>query len=136
MPNRAYLETLLNYGRAAKQSQLTVGMFYKNTAGKMDAADPTLADANAKMGLKKRYAFRQESGIIEMAGLFFCDVFRNERLHLSFINLKIILNRDVNEFCLLASGANVDYRVKLIDIYLSISIAHKLKRKKDRLSIP
>ena len=50
----AYLETLLNYGPAAKQSQLTAGMFYKDTAGKMDVADPTIAVAtNANHGLKK-----------------------------------------------------------------------------------
>ena len=43
----------LNYGPAAKESQLTAAMFYKDTAGKMDVADPTLAAANANMGLKK-----------------------------------------------------------------------------------
>ena len=40
---RAYLETLLNYGPAAKQSQLTASMFYKDTAGKMDVADPNVS---------------------------------------------------------------------------------------------
>ena len=40
---RAYLETLLNYGPAAKKSQLTAALFYKDTAGKMDTADPRLA---------------------------------------------------------------------------------------------
>ena len=57
---RAYLETLLNYGPAAKESQLTAAMFYKDTAGKLDVADPTAAAANANMGLKKRYAFNQD----------------------------------------------------------------------------
>ena len=32
---RAYLETLLHYGPAAKKSQLTAALFYKDTAGKM-----------------------------------------------------------------------------------------------------
>ena len=51
---RAYLETLLNYSPAAKESQLTAAMFYKNTAGKMDVADKTIAvAANANHGLKK-----------------------------------------------------------------------------------
>ena len=67
----------LNYGSAAKESQLTAAMFYKDTAGKMDVADPTLTAANANMGLKKRYAFNQESGVIEMAGPLFCDVFKS-----------------------------------------------------------
>jgi hypothetical protein len=73
---RAYLETLLNYGPSAKQSQLTASLFYKDTAGKMDVADPTLAAANANLGLKERYEFSKASGIIEMAGPIFCDVFQ------------------------------------------------------------
>ena len=39
-----------------------------------------------------------ESRIIEMAEPLFCDVFGSERLLL--VDLKIILNRNVNEFCL------------------------------------
>ena len=138
---RAYLETLLNYGPAAKQSQLTAAMFYKDTTGKMDTADPTLAaaHANTNQGLRKRCEFSHESGIIEMAGPIFCDVFRSERLLLSFVDLKIILNRNINEFCLMASEADVDYRVKLTEAYLkirkmkvspSICIAHELALKK------
>ena len=97
-------------------------MFYKDTAGKMDTADPTLAaaHANTNQGLRKRYEFSHESGIIEMAGPIFCDVFRSERLLLSFVDLKIILNRNINEFCLMASEADVDYRVKLTEAYLKI----------------
>ena len=49
---RSYLETLLNYGPSAKESQLTAALFYKDTAGKMDVADRTLAAANANAGLK------------------------------------------------------------------------------------
>ena len=75
---RAYLET--NYGPAAKWSQLAAAMFYKDTVGKMDAADPTAAAANANLGLKERYVFSHKSGILEMAGPLFCDVFRSERL--------------------------------------------------------
>ena len=49
-----------------------------------------------------------------MAGPLFCDVFVSERLLLSFFDLKIILNRNVNEFCLMASEADADYGAKLI----------------------
>ena len=138
---RAYLETLLNYGPAAKRSQLTAAMFYKDTSTKMDTADPTLAGdhANVNLGLKKRYEFSKESGIIEMAGPIFCDVFMSERLLLSYVDLKILMNRNVDEFCLMASEADADYRVKLTKVYLkirkvkvnpSISIAHELALKK------
>ena len=137
----AYLETLLNYGPAVKESQLTAALFYKDTAGKMDTADPTLAanNANTNQGLRTRYQFSRKSRAIEMAGPIFCDMFRSERLLLSYVDLKVILNRNVNEFCLMASEADVDYIVKLTEAYLkirkvkvspSISIAHKLALKK------
>ena len=106
---RAYLETLLNYGPSAKESQLTSALFYKDTAGKMDAADPTLADdANPNLGLRKRYEFNKESRTIEMAGPLFCHVFFTERLLLSFVDLKVVLNRNVDQFCIMAcvDGAN------------------------------
>ena len=73
-----------------------------------------------------------------MARLLFCDVFRSERL-LNFVDFKIILNRNANEFCLMASENDVDYRMKLTEAYLkipkvevspSISIAHELALKK------
>ena len=137
---RAYLETLLNYGPAAKESQLTAAMFYKDTAGKMDVADPTIAvAANANHGLKKRYAFNKESGVIEMAGPLFCDVFKSERLLLSFVDLKVILNRNVNAFCLMSVIDDAANKVKLTEAYLkvrkvkvspSVSIAHELALKK------
>ena len=134
---RAYLETLLNYGPAAKESQLTAAMFYKDTAGKMDVTDPTLAAANANMGLKKRYAFNEESGVLEMAGPLFCDVFKSERLLLSFVDLKVILNRNVNAFCLMSDIQDAAHKVKLTEAYLkvrkvkaSVSIAHELALKK------
>ena len=123
-----------------QESQLTAAMFYKDTAGKMDVADPTIAvAANANHGLKKRYAFNQESGVIEMAGPLFCDVFKSERLLLSFVDLKVILNRNVNAFCLMSDIDDAAHKVKLTEAYLkvrkvkvspSVSIAHKLALKK------
>ena len=116
---RAYLETFLNYGPAAKESQLTAAMFYKDTAGKMDVADPTIAvAANANHGLKKRYEFNKESGVLEMVGPLFCDVFKSERLLLSFVDLKVILNRNVNVFCLMSDIDDAAHKVKLTEAYL------------------
>ena len=103
-----------------QESQLTAAMFYKGTAGKMDVTDPTLADANANMGLKKRYEFSKQSGFIEMAGPLFGDVFKSERLLLSFVDFKVILDRSVNEFCLMSDVDDADYRVKLTEVYLKI----------------
>ena len=137
---RAYLETLLNYGPAAKDSQLTTALYYKDTAGKMDAADPTLADDNdPNLGLRARYVFSKLSGTIEMTGPLFSDIFMSERLLLSYVDLKVVLNRSNNAFCLMASEDNSDFRVKLTDAYLkvrkvkvnpSIAVAHEIALKK------
>ena len=63
----------------------------------------------------------------------------SERLLLSYVHLKILMNRNVDDFCLMASEADADYWVKLTEVYLkirkvkvnpSISIAHELALKK------
>ena len=115
---RSYLETLLNYGPSAKKSQLTAALFYKDTAGKMEVADPTAVDGNE--GLKARYQFSKTSGVIELAGPIFCDIFFTERLLLSFVNVKVVLNRNGHEFCLMSSVDDADYTVKLTEAYLKI----------------
>ena len=55
-----------------------------------------------------------------MAGSIFSDVFFTERLLLSFVDLKVMLNRSSNEFCLMASEDGADYRLKVIDAFLKI----------------
>ena len=62
-PYRAYIENLLSYGPDAKESQLTAALFYKDKAGKMDAANPHAADADVNTGLKKRAAFVSENNL-------------------------------------------------------------------------
>ena len=136
---RSFLETLLNYGPSAKESQLTASLFFKDTAGKMEIADPTLGAANANMGLKNRYEFSKESKIVEMAGPLFCDVFFTERLLLSYVDLKVVLNRSSNAFCLMSSARDADFKINLVDVYLkvrkvrvnpSITLAHEVALKK------
>ena len=129
-----------------KESQLTSALFYKDTAGKMDTANPMAADdADPNLGLRKRYEFNKESGTIEMAGPLFCDVFFTERLLLSFVDLKVVLNRNVDEFCIMSSLADANHKVKLIDAHLkirkvkvspSISVAHEIALKKGPASYP
>ena len=122
-----YLETLLNYGPAEKESQLISAMFYKDTAGKMNVSNPVAAGADGNKGLATRYTFSKLSQTIEMAGPIFCDVFMSEGLLLSFVDLKIILNRSDNDFCLIASEDGADYRLKLTEAYLKLLSSSKPK---------
>ncbi|XP_046841851.1 uncharacterized protein F54H12.2-like [Xenia sp. Carnegie-2017] len=115
-PYRAYLGTLLSYDPSAKQSQLTAALFYKNTAGQMDNADP--AHESRKKCLKTRNKFIIGSKIVHMAGPIFCDVFFGEHLLLSYVDLKLVMNRTSDEFVLISSVDGAAFRVKLIDAYL------------------
>ena len=65
-PYRAYIESLLSYGPAAKASHLTAALFYKDEAGKMDDRNP-LADA-ANSGLKTRAGFTNRNRVVDLVG--------------------------------------------------------------------
>ncbi|XP_077862736.1 uncharacterized protein F54H12.2-like [Saccoglossus kowalevskii] len=49
---RAMIETLLNYGGGAKSMQISAAIFEKDTAGKINVANPRAEDGDANMGLK------------------------------------------------------------------------------------
>ena len=63
---RAYIETLLNNGYDSKTSQLTSELFYKDTAGRMNAYDET--GPNANEGFVKRATYFKESKTVDMMG--------------------------------------------------------------------
>ena len=80
----------------------TLGLFYKDTPGKMDAVDPTQVDDNANLGLKKRSQFTAESGEIDLVGMIHADIFCQEKFVLSGVDLKLKLHRIKNEFCVVS----------------------------------
>ena len=66
-------------------------------------------------------------------------MFFSEWLLLSYVDLKIVMNRASNEFCLMSSVDDADFEVKLIDAYLkvrkvkvspSVSLSHETTLKK------
>ena len=85
-PYRAMIESLLNYGEEAKTSQLSMSMFYKDTAGKMGIVNPLAADDEANLGLKVRYELTKESHRVDMMGLIHSDIFFQDRLMLNGVN--------------------------------------------------
>ena len=70
-PFRAYVDTLLSYGAEAKTTQLTSQLWYKDTAGHMDA---TTADGG-NTGLVERRRHISESRVVEMMGRLYVDLF-------------------------------------------------------------
>ena len=117
---RAYIETLLSYGPAAKESQLTAALFYKDVAGKMDKSNPKAADAADKNdGLATRASFASESTEIDMMGRIHSDIFFQERYMLNEVNVKLKLTRSRDAFCLMAAGEQT-FKVVIIAASLLI----------------
>jgi len=73
---RAYIETLLSYGKDAKQSQLTCSLFYKDTAGKFDNLGLEAGDnVDPNPGYVQRNQFIRQSRTVDMIGRIHTDLF-------------------------------------------------------------
>ncbi|XP_071950809.1 uncharacterized protein F54H12.2-like [Antedon mediterranea] len=130
---RALIETLLTYGSDAKNTHLTGGLFHKDTAGKMDVADPTLAENAVNKGLKKRAQYIGGSRFVDLIGPIHCDIFFQDRMMLNGVDVKIKLHRSKNAFSLMSSDAAAGFKIRLEDASLfvrkvrlnpSIALAH------------
>ena len=151
---RAYLETLLNYDTSPKGSQLTSAMYYKDTAGEMESTGslPTkkavstygdyMTAGSGNQGFAKRHQFRQDGKKFTLSGPVFVDAFMGSRLLLNMVDLKLILNRSSDQFCLMdknGTGSVLNAKVKLTDVILkvrkvrvspTVSMGHELALKK------
>ena len=127
-PYRAMIETLLTYGSDAEESHLTSALFYKDTAGRMDVVNPTVANAQANLGLTKRYQLTSQSRPIDMVGMLHADIFCQEKFLLNGVELKLKLHRSKNAFSLLRSDdpevdAQPEYKVQIMDATLLVRSA-------------
>lgn len=132
-PYRAYLETLLNYGREAKESQLTSALFFKDRAGMLDENDPLANDDVVNTGLKKRREYSARSRLIDMTGPIHSDIFMQDKLLLGGIDLKVKLIPSNASFCLISPNPQANYKVSIthaslmvrrVKVSPSVSLAH------------
>ena len=122
---RAYIETLLNYDASAKESQFSSALYYKDTATQMDEAGslPSSKEiiyvkdhpnsgvtkdkfslpvpGTGNQGFAKRSKFIQNSKQFVLSGPIFADIFMTDRLLLNMMDLRVVLNRSSNGFCLM-----------------------------------
>ena len=146
-PYRAYIETLLNYDASAKESQFSSALYYKDTATHMDEAgslpsskEITYVEADTRdggtqakkvsipvpgtgnQGFAKRSKFIQNSKQFVLSGPIFADIFMTDRLLLNMMDLRVVLNRSSNTFCLmdLTSQTAVKPKVQLSHVELKI----------------
>ena len=97
-PYRAYLETLLSYGPAAKKSHLTSALWYKDSYAHMDE----VGDNN--QGFIKRKKWILESKLVSMIGKPHLDLFFQDRLLLNGVDIKMRLVRSKDTFSVMGAG--------------------------------
>lgn len=109
---RSYIETLLNYGPAAKESHLTSSLWYTDTPGKFDDTE----DENG--GLVNRRSFTKTSSITEMISHLHGDLFNQEKFLLNGVEMRVRLIRSRDAFSLM-SKAN-GYKVNIVEANLLV----------------
>ena len=111
-PYRAYIETLFSYGPAAKESQLTGAMWYKDTPGQQDKRT-----TNNK-GFKSRKGLTALSKSVQMIGKLHLDLFCQDKCLLNHADLKIKLRRSRDVFALVADAVNYKIQIKEMALYV------------------
>lgn len=91
---RSYIETLLNYGPAAKKSHLTSVLWYTDTAGKMD----NILGGNDGYTRRKQIMTDRK---IDLLGHLHCDVFNQDKLLMGGVEVRVRLVRSRDSFCLM-----------------------------------
>ncbi len=119
-PYRAVLEALLNYGSDATRTQLSSSLFFKDTPGHMESANPGAANATSNKGLKDRAKFTDGSKTVHMIGKLHADIFTQDRYLLNSVEVKVKLHRSKNEFCLMATDETAGYKVKIVAAVLHV----------------
>ena len=84
-PYRAYIEILLSYGPATKESQLTGVMWFNDTPGHQDKTTAS------NKGFTSRKALTAQSKSVQMMGKLHLDLFCQEKYLLNHVDLKIKL---------------------------------------------
>lgn len=134
---RAYIETLLNYGPAAKSSHLTSVLWYNDSAGKMD----DVGDGNS--GLTTRRTVIGTNKTIDLLSHLHCDIFNQERFLLNGVEMRLRLVRSNNAFCLMSASKNCAIRiteasllVRRVKIAPGILLAHARALSKSTAKYP
>lgn len=117
---RAIMEVLMTYNRDAVESWLRAGLFHKDTAGKMDAADPSAADGVVNTGLKARAEYSNESKLVTVRGKLHEDLFNQPRPLPSNNRLDIKFTRNKDAYCLMSNAENAAYKIAFEEMSLYI----------------
>ena len=113
-PYRAMIQTLLNYGLDAENSQLTTMLFIKDSNQAMADCDT----AGSNDGLVERAAYVALSKFVDLQGGLYHDFFQMKRYLLNQVDVKVKLYRTTPAFCLLSETSGADFKIDITDVCL------------------
>lgn len=116
-PYRAYLETLLNYGPAAKNSHLTTALWVSDVAGYMDEQPGD--DAKKNTGLLERQACLASGKQYDLLGHLHCDIMNQDRFLINGVEVRLRLVRSKDAFCLM-NASDTAYSVNISEATLLV----------------
>ena len=122
---RAYLETLLNYGKDAKESHLTCCLWEADTASEMDNTE------EANIGLKNRRVYTDASISADMVGHLHIDLCNQNKYLMNGVELRLRLVRSRDVFSIMSTTteckvhvSDVGLMVRRCKISPSVLLAH------------
>ena len=107
---QAYLETLLNHGTDAKKSQLQMGLYFKDKAGQHDKVKTDESDS-----YKQKATYFKNSGVVEVCGRIHSGIFKQGRLLLNGVPLKIVCHRNKASFIFMSGENNAEYKLDIVE---------------------
>ena len=108
-PYKAYIETLLSFGKAAKQTQLVSSLWIQDTASQFDTADDT------NQGYRDRRNAAAGSKQLDLIGRLHLDLAAQNRYILNKVDVRLKLVPSKNEFCLHTAAAMGSPKIVLKD---------------------
>jgi len=107
---RSYIEAALGYDHPAKASHLTSRLWYKDTAGSMNALD-------TNNGLDARKEITDDSQSFEMIGAMHGDIFNQDKFIINNVEMRITFHRAKDQFILMSTG---NEKLKILKMHLMV----------------
>lgn len=118
-PYRAYIETLLNYGPAAKDSHLTTALWYNDEPGAFDSLPDGKSRANTGQAWREKMIRNGKS--VDMIGHLHCDVFNQDKFLINGVEVRLRMVRSKDEFCLMeVPTAGLTHKIEITEATLLV----------------
>jgi len=133
----SYLETELNYGNEAKSTHLEAAMYERDKYDKMESRDN-----DSWLYRSSRF---DNGAVVQLMAPVHCDLFNQEKLLLSHMDVRLELHRNSDPFCLLSWDKTNQYRLKInkmswfvkkVDLAPSLALSFETFLSKDTAKYP